>query len=93
MFYDLPDQERISLNAWKLKHRVRCLLEKRKIEINKGIKKIEIKKVLHCLAISASIIGRTIRKINVFILVGKMLLIFRTSSDGQGQKEAYVRGV
>jgi len=37
MFYDLPDQERISLNAWKLKHRVRCLLEKRKIEIKKGI--------------------------------------------------------
>ena len=93
MFYDLPDQEGISLNAWKLEHRVRCLLEKRKIEIKKGIKKIEIKKVLHCLAISGSIIGRTIRKINVFILVGKMLLIFRTSSDGRGQKEAHVRRV
>ena len=53
--------------------------------------KIEIKKILHCLAISASIIGRTIRKINVFILFGKMLLIFRTSSDGRGQKEAHVR--
>ena len=46
MFYDLPDQEGISLNAWKLEHRVRCLLEKRKIEIKKGIKKIEIKKSL-----------------------------------------------
>ena len=56
--------------------------------------KIEIKKkILQCLAISASIIGRTIRKINVFILVGKMSLIFRTSSDGWGQKEAHVRGV
>ena len=54
---------------------------------------MKLKKVLHCLAISASIIGRTIRKINVFILVGKMLLIFRTSSEGQGQKEAHVRGV
>ena len=38
MFYDLPDQEGIPLNAWKLEHRVRCLLEKRKIEIKKGIK-------------------------------------------------------
>jgi len=54
---------------------------------------LKLKKVLHCLAISGSIIGRTIRKINVFILVGKMLLIFRTSSDGQGQKEAHVREV
>ena len=54
---------------------------------------MKLKKVLHCLAISASIIGETIRKINVFILVGKMLLIFRTSSDGRGQKEAHVRVV
>ena len=56
-------------------------------------KKLKKKKVLHCLAVSASVIGETIRKINVFILVGKMLLIFRTSSDGRGQKEAHVRVV
>ena len=38
MFYDLPDQEGIPLNAWKLEQTVRCLLEKRTIEIKKGIK-------------------------------------------------------
>ena len=68
-------------------------LRREKLKLKKELKKLKLKKVLHCLAISASIIGRTIRKINVFILVGKMLLIFRTSSDGRGQKEAHVRGV
>ena len=46
-------------------------MRREKLKLKKELK-IEIKKVLHCLAISASIIERTIRKINVFILFGKL---------------------
>ena len=35
MFYALPDQGDIPLNAWKLKQRVRCLLEKKKLKLKK----------------------------------------------------------
>ena len=45
MLYDLPDQGGIPLNDWKLEQRVRCLLEKRKIELKKELK-IEIKRSL-----------------------------------------------
>ena len=44
MFYALPDQGDIPLNAWKLKQRVRCLLEKKKIEIKKKKKATEVSK-------------------------------------------------
>ena len=33
--FDLPDQESIPLNAWKLEKGVRCLLKKKQIEIKK----------------------------------------------------------
>jgi len=47
MFYDLPDQEGIPLNAWKLEKGVRCLLKKKQIEIEKKKKnktEIEVSK-------------------------------------------------
>ena len=60
MFYALPDQGDIPLNAWKLKQRVRCLLEKKKIEIKKKKKSNRGLKVLHCLAISASVSSKVV---------------------------------
>ena len=44
MLYDLPDQGGIPLNAWKLETGVRCLLEKKKFEIKKKKKGIEVSK-------------------------------------------------
>ena len=49
----LPDQGGIPLNAWKLEKGVRCLLEKKKIEIKKN-NRSWVFKVLHCLEISGS---------------------------------------
>ena len=57
MFYALPDQGGIPLNAWKLKQRVRCLLEKKKLKLKKSNRGL---KVLHCLAISAPVSSKVV---------------------------------
>ena len=66
MLYDPPDQGGIPLNVWKLKQRVRCLPEEKKIEIKKRNRGL---KVLHYLAISASVLSMYYKKLKDSIIL------------------------